>query len=100
MSADATDRFWALELDDADRALLERAFERDGELRHDTALMFGGLVELRLRDVFVAALVDQLRRQQDSQRPVAAVLPALEETLAIARARGQARAVAHWEQRR
>ncbi len=90
-------RFWAVELGAADRALLERAFERDCELREDTALMFSGLVELELREVFVEALIHGLRGLEDSQRPVGAVLPALEETLAVARARGQARAVAKWE---
>ena len=93
------ERFWAIELDGVDRALLDAAFERDGELRRDTAHMFAGLVGLGLREVFVDALVDRLRGLESSQRPVAAVLPALEETLAVARARGQARAVAEWERR-
>ena len=93
------DRFWAVELDAADQQLLDAAFERDRELRRDTAHMFGGLVELDLRDVFAGALVDELRALEGPRPPVGAVMPALEETLAVARARGQARAVAEWERR-
>ena len=93
------DRFWAVELGAADQQLLDAAFERDRELRRDTAHMFGGLVELDLREVFVGALVDRLRVLENSRRPVAAVLSALEQTLAVARARGQARAVARWQPR-
>ena len=95
----AADLFWAIDLAAADQALLDQAFERDRELRRDTAHMLGGLVELDLRDVFVGALVDELRALDGPRPPVGAVMPALEETLAVARARGQARAVAKWERR-
>lgn len=94
-----SDGFWAVKLDAGDQALLEQAFARDPDLRGDTAAMFGGLIRLDLRDVFIAALVRQLRALGDSPRPVRAVLPALEQTLATARERGQARAAAQWEPR-
>lgn len=91
-----TNSFWAVELDTEDQALLDQAFERDPDLRGDTAAMFGGLIRLDLRDVFIGALIRQLRALGDSSRPVRAVLPALEQTLATARERGQARAAARW----
>jgi len=87
----AADQFWAVDLPAADHALLEQAFHRDRSLRAETALMFGDLIDLDLRDTFIAALIRQLRTLQASQRPVGAIIPALEDTLAAARARGQTR---------
>ena len=84
--------FWAVELDAGDQALLNSAFERDDELREHTAAMFGRLVELDLRDIFVEALLGRLRALTSTQRPVRAVMPALEDTLAAARCRGRGRA--------
>jgi len=86
------DGFWDLELAAEDQALLEEAFGRDRELRAQTASMFGRLVELDLRDTFVEALVSRLRALKSPHRPVRAVMPALEDTLATARVRGRRRA--------
>lgn len=66
------EEFWALELDSADQALLDDAFERDRELRGETAAMFGRLGEHDLRDTFVQALARRLRGLASSQRPVRA----------------------------
>ena len=52
--------FWDLPLNANDRGLLDEAFERDGELREETAAMFSRLLELDLRDTFVRALVSRL----------------------------------------
>jgi hypothetical protein len=95
----ASDRFWAVCLPAGDQVLLDQAFARDRELRHDTALMFQGLLALDLRDVFIAALVAQLRARGHSRRPAQAVMPALERTLAAARARAQALDDTEWEPR-
>jgi len=53
--------------------------------------MFSRLLELDLRDTFVRALVSRLAASTGSQPPVRAVMPALEDTLAAARARGRQR---------
>ncbi|MCA1701270.1 MAG: hypothetical protein LC790_21175, partial [Actinobacteria bacterium] len=89
--ARTTAEFWDLELGADDQTVLDQAFERDGELRVETAAMFGRFLELDLRDTFVTALVGRLRGLTASQRPVGAVMPALEDTLAAARGRGRAR---------
>jgi hypothetical protein len=83
------DRFWSIELVPPDRALLEDAFRRDSELRVDTGVIFSGLVELELRDVFVGAFVRELRALRAGVPPALAVLPALERTIEAAIARGQ-----------
>ena len=83
------DRFWSIELLPPDRALLEDAFRRDGELRLDTGVIFSGLLELELRDVFVGAFVRELRTLRAGLPPALAVLPALERTIEAAVARGQ-----------
>ena len=77
----------------ADRAVLEGAFARDGELRTDAGLMLGGLVDLGLGEAFVQLFVRRLRRLGAGEPPAGAVLPALEETLAVAERRGDQRAI-------
>ena len=47
---------WAVELDAADRSVLESAFRRDPELPTDVGYALAGLVELGVEEVFVRAV--------------------------------------------
>ena len=74
-------RLWAVDLDPADRSVLGSAFRRDPELPVDVGYALAGLVELGVEEVFVRALVRQLREAPDGGVPALAVLPAADEAL-------------------
>ena len=59
-----------------DRVELDRAFERDPELRVDTGLALAGLVELGVQGVFVREFVSRLRAAGPRVPPALSVLPA------------------------
>jgi hypothetical protein len=68
---------WRVALrDDNDRYVLERAFERDPELRLDVGFALIALVELGVQEQFVRAFVSQLREAGPQAPPALAVLPA------------------------
>lgn len=74
-------RLWAVDLDPADRFVLESAFRRDPELPTDVGYALAGLVELGVEEVFVRALVRRLREAPADLVPALAVLPAADEAL-------------------
>ena len=67
---------WRVPLACRDRVELERAFERDPELRVDTGLALAGLVELGVQGVFVREFVSRLRAAGPRVPPALSVLPA------------------------
>ena len=74
-------RLWAVDLDPADRSVLESAFRRDPELATDVGYALAGLVELGVEEIFVRALVRRLRGAPEGVMPALAVLPAADEAL-------------------
>lgn len=62
--------------DDNDRHVLERAFERDPELRLDVGFALIALVELGVQEQLVRAFVSHLREAGPQVPPALAVLPA------------------------
>ena len=67
---------WRVPLPHRDRGELDRAFERDPELRVDTGLVLAGLVELGVQEVFVREFVSRLRAADPRIPPALSVLPA------------------------
>ena len=67
---------WRVPLPRRDRVVLDRAFERDPELRVDVGLVLAGLVELGVQGVFVRAFVTRVRAAGPRVPPAASVLPA------------------------
>jgi hypothetical protein len=73
-------RLWAVDLDPADRSVLDAAFRQDPELGVDVGYALAGLVELGVEEIFVRALVRRLR-ETPAIVPALAVLPAADEAL-------------------
>ena len=67
---------WRVPLRGRDRLVLDRAFERDPELRLDTGLALAGLVELGVQGIFVREFVIRLRAAGPHAPPALSVLPA------------------------
>ncbi len=67
---------WRVPLACRDRGELDRAFDRDPELRVDTGLALAGLVELGVQGVFVREFVSRLRAAGPRIPPALSVLPA------------------------
>lgn len=65
---------WHTALPREDRRVLERAFERDPELRLDVGFALIALVELGVHEQFVRAVVTQLREIEPGAPPALAVM--------------------------
>jgi anti-sigma factor RsiW len=72
------------ELDAFERAALHAALDSDANLERDTAFLVTGLSRVGLDRVFVRALARRLAVLSGFQPPAAAVLKALEDTIATA----------------
>ncbi len=77
---------WPAGLDDAERDAIERAFAADVELRADAEALLGRL-EPDLREVFGLAFVAALVGPPRLAVPAGALMPALDQTIAVAIAR-------------
>lgn len=72
--------------EDAERDAIERAFATDAELRADAEALLAKL-EPDLREVFASAFVSALIGLPRLAAPAGALMPALDQTLAVAMSR-------------